>query len=111
MGDWMMNVRRVKANGVGTNRAGRSYDSLGAWSYESYREKLAELAEGCADYGLPNWGENEVKYVSPGVEDGARWISLQEGRRPHSVFKVLDASYDARIRVFGNEEPYTRNTL
>ena len=83
----------------------------GAWSYESYREKRADEADGCADYGLPSWGEKEVRYISPGIEDGARWIGLQEGRRSHSVFKVLDATYDARRRVFGSEEPYTRDML
>jgi len=111
MSDWMMRVRPVKSNGIGTNRAGISYDRLGTWSYESYREQLAEEADGCADYGLPNWGEEEARYISPGINDGARGVGLQEGRLPRSMFKVLDASYDARKRVFGSEEPYSRKTL
>ena len=36
---------------------------------------------------------------------------MQEGRRPRSVLTVIDATYDARKRVYGSEEPYTHNTL
>ena len=111
MAEYGKRLRPIGPNGVGTNRAGSLYSSLGAWSYESYLAKIVAEAESAADPGLPVWGSEETKHINSEINDQARWDGLQNERYDRSILRFVDANYASWGKVYGSEEPYTQNAF